>query len=79
MDADISDWQEERRRRDRTRRDEVLSLPVLQIRRHGVIEGQDGDVLVCASVAPAGEVVAVWATPEGIEAVSSTTVSAAGA
>src|SRR5438045_8297043 len=77
--AEMSDWQEERRRRDRARRDEVMSLPVLQVRRHGVIDGQDGDVLVCASVGPAGELVAVWTAPEGLEAVSSTTVSAAGA
>ena len=75
----MSDWQEERRRRDRTRRDEVMSLPVLQVRRHGVIDGQVGEVLVCASVGPAGELVAVWTTPEGMEAASSTTVSAAGA
>jgi hypothetical protein len=75
----MSDWQEERRRRDRARRDEVISLPVLPVRRHGVIEGQDGDVLVCASVGPAGEVVAVWTTPEGREAVTAATVSAAGA
>ena len=75
----MSDWQEERRRRDRARRDEVMSLPVLQIRRHGVIDGRDGDVLACASVGPAGEAVAVWTTPQGREAVTSTTVSAAGA
>ena len=56
-----------------------MSLPVLPVRRHGVIDGRDGDVLVCASVGPAGEVVAVWTTPEGLEAVTSTTVSAAGA
>ena len=75
----MSDWQEERRRRDRARREEVLSLPVLQVRRHGVIDGPDGDVPVCASVGPAGEVVAVWTTPEGMAAVTSATVSAAGA
>ena len=75
----MSDWQEERRRRDRARRDEVMSLPVLRVRRHGVIDGHDGDVLVCASVGPAGEVVAVWTTPEDREAVTSATVSAAGA
>lgn len=65
MDAHMSDWQEERRRRDRARRDEVMGLPLLQVRRHGVIDGQDGDVLVCASVGPAGELVAVWTTPKG--------------
>jgi hypothetical protein len=75
----MSDWHEERRRRDRARRDEVMSLPVLKVRRHGVIDGPDGDVLVCASVGPTGEAVAVWTTPEDLEAVTSTTVSAAGA
>src|SRR6266704_1601210 len=75
----MSDWQEERRRRDRARRDEVMRLPVLRPRQHGVIDSQDGDVLVCASVGPGGEAVAVWATPEGAESVTSTTVSAAGA
>ena len=75
----MSDWQEERRRRDRVRRDEVMRLPVLPVRRHGVIDGQDGDVRVCASVGPAGEVVAVWTTAEGLEAVTSRTVSAGGA
>ena len=56
-----------------------MSLPVLRVRHHGVIGGHDGDVLVCASVGPAGEVVAVWTAPEGLGAVTSTTVSAAGA
>ena len=56
-----------------------MSLPVLRVRHHGVIGGHDGDVLVCASVGPAGEVVAVWTTPDGLGAVTSTTVSAAGA
>ena len=64
----MSDWQERRRRRDRARRDEVMSLPVLQVRHHGVIDGQDGDVRICASVGPAGEVVAVWTTAEDLEA-----------
>lgn len=41
-----------------------MSLPVLQVRRHGVIDGQDGDVRVCGSVGPAGDVVAVWTTAE---------------
>jgi hypothetical protein len=73
----MSGWQEERR--DEARRDEVLSVPVLQVHRHGVIDGQDGDVLVCASVGPAGEVVAVWTTLDGAAAVTAATVSAAGA
>ena len=79
MNPDMSDCQEERRRRDRARRDDVISLPVLQGRRHGVIDGRDGDVLACASVGPVGEVVAVWTTPEDLEAVTAATVSAAGA
>jgi hypothetical protein len=34
-----------------------MSLPVLRVRHHGLIGGHDGDVLVCASVGSAGEVV----------------------
>ena len=56
-----------------------MSLPVLRVHRHGVIDGRDGDVLVSASVGPAGEAVAVWTTPDGLEAVTSATVSPAGA
>ena len=55
-----------------------MSLPVLPVHHRGVIDGRDGDVLVCASVGPAGEVVAVWTAPEALEAVTSTTVAAAG-
>ena len=40
----MSGWQEERRLRDRARRDEVMSPPVLPIRRRGVIDGRDGAV-----------------------------------
>ena len=75
----MSDWQEERRHQDRARRDEVMRLPVLPVRRHGVIDGLDSDVRVCASVGPAGEVVAVWTTAEDLEAVTSRTISAGGA
>src|ERR1700730_13122240 len=74
----MSEWQEQQHR-DQVRRDEVMSLPALRVRHHGVIGGRDGDVLVCASIGPAGEVVAVWTAPESLEAVTSTTVSAAGA
>ena len=56
-----------------------MRLPVLRVRHHGVLGGRDGDVLVCASIGPAGEMVAVWAKPEGLAAVTATTVSAAGA
>jgi len=75
----MSDWREQRRHRDRVRRDEVMRLPVLRVCHHGVLGGRDGDVLVCASIGPTGEMVAVWAKPEGLAAVTSTTVSAAGA
>jgi hypothetical protein len=75
----MSDWREEQRRRDQVRRDEVMRLPVVPVRWRGVIGGLDGDVRVCASVGPAGEVVAVWTTAEGREAVTSMTVSAGGA
>ena len=75
----MSEWQEERRRRDQVRREEVMRLRGVPVRWHGVIGGLDGDVRVCASVGPAGEVVAVWTTADGREAVTSTTVSAGGA
>jgi hypothetical protein len=75
----MSDWREQQRHQDRVRRAEVMSLPALRVRQHGVIGGRDGDVLVCASVGPAGEVAAVWTAPAGLEAVTSATVSAAGA
>jgi hypothetical protein len=51
-----------------------MSLPVLQIRHHRAIEGQDGDVRVCASVGPTHEVVVMWIAPGDLEAVRSTTV-----
>jgi len=56
-----------------------MTLPVLRVRHHSVIGGRDGDVPACASVGPAGEVAALWTTPEGLGPVTSTTVSAAGA
>src|ERR1700729_2598896 len=74
----MNDWREQQRNRDRVRREEVMSLPVLQVRRQGVIDGRDGDVRVCASVGPAGEVVAVWTAAEDLEAATSRTVSAGG-
>ena len=60
----MSEGREQQRHRDRVRRDEVMSVPVLRVRHHRVIGGRDGDVLVCASVGQAGEVVAVWTAPE---------------
>jgi hypothetical protein len=77
--ARMSDWREQQRQRDRIRRDEVMSLAVLRVRHHGILDAPDVDVLVCASIGPVGEAVAVWTAPEGLEALTSTTVSAAGA
>jgi hypothetical protein len=51
----MSDWREQQRHRDRVRRDQVMSLPALRVRDHVVLGGRDGDILVCASVGPAGE------------------------
>jgi len=75
----MEDWREQQRRQDLVRREEVLRLPVLPVREHGLIGGRDGDVRVCASVGPGGEVVSVWTTAEGKQAVTSRTVSAGGA
>jgi hypothetical protein len=77
--ARMSDWREQQRHRDQVRRDDVMSLAVLRVRHHGILDAPDVDVLVCASIGPAGEAVAVWTAPASLEAVTSTTVSAAGA
>jgi hypothetical protein len=77
--ASVDDWREQQRRQDLARREEVMRLQVLPVREHGVIGGRDGDVRVCKSVGPAGEVVAVWTTAEGADAVNARTVSAGGA
>jgi hypothetical protein len=57
----------------------VISLPLVQARHHGILDGQDDDVRVCASVGPAGEVVAVWTTAASLQAVTARTASADGA
>ena len=56
-----------------------MSLPVVPVRHHGVIDGHDGDVRVCASVGPSGDVVAVRTTAASLLAVTARTVSAGGA
>ena len=56
-----------------------MGLPVLPARHHGVVEGRDGDVRVCAAIGPAGEVVAVWTAPGDLDAAAARTVSPAGA
>jgi hypothetical protein len=68
----VSDWQEQRRRQDEARRAEVRALPALQVRHRAAIAAvHEGDVRVCASVGPAGEVIALWPAPEDLSAVTS--------
>ena len=55
-----------------------MSFPVLRLRHRGAVTGLRGDVLVCASVGPADELVGVWTAPEDRQAVTATTVSAGG-
>ncbi len=55
-----------------------MSFPVLRLRHRGAVTGLRGDVLVCASVGPAGELVAVWTAPEDRQAVTATTTVSAG-
>jgi hypothetical protein len=75
----MGEWQQERQRRNQARRGQVMRLPVLAVRQHGVLAGRDGDVLACASPGPAGEMAAVWTTGQDREAVTATARSPAGA
>ncbi len=75
---DTGGWQEARRERDRVRREEMMSLPVLPARHHGTLAGHDGDVRICASAGAAGEVVAVWTAPQDADATTIMTTTAAG-
>jgi len=61
------------------RRDQVVDLSSLPVRRHAVITGQDGDVQVCASVGPRGELVTVWVAAGDLSAVTARTVNRGGA
>jgi hypothetical protein len=59
-------------RRDEAWRREVLALPVLPVRHYAPVTAvQEGDVLVCASVGPAGEVIAVWSAAEDLPVLTS--------
>lgn len=61
---------EEKARRDKVRRDQVMALPVVEVRHHRHLDApRDGCVQVCASVGPAGEAVAVWTAAEDLPAV----------
>jgi hypothetical protein len=71
----VSDWQEQRRRQDTARRAEVMALPALQVcHRAAIAAVHDGDVRVCASVGPAGEVIALRSAVQDLRAVTSKTV-----
>ena len=72
-------WREQQRIQDEARRAEVMDLPVIEARPHGVIAGPDDDVRVCASIGPAGELVAVWVAPDDLDAASAKTLSPGGA
>lgn len=71
----MADWQEKQRKRDAARRDVVMALPVLQLRRHGAVSSVNAeDVLVSVSLGPAGQAVALWSTAEDRAALASTTI-----
>jgi hypothetical protein len=71
---------DELRRNDAARRDQVMELPLVEAAHCGaIVAPRDGDVRICASVGPAGEVIAVWAAGPDLEAATSRTVSPAGA
>ena len=76
--AQMSDWRDEHRRRDQVRRAEVMGVPVLPVREHATIAGLDGEVRVCSSVGPAGEVIAVWTAARDQDVVNARSLTAAG-
>ncbi len=70
--TDVQDLQRREEARMRERRREVLALPVLPVRHHApVTAAEHGDVLVCASVGPVGEVIAVWSAAEDLPVLTS--------
>lgn len=71
----MAGWESELKQREERQRAEVLALPVVPLRRHGVATAaDDGDVLLSASVGPAGEAVALWSASADREALTSVTV-----
>jgi hypothetical protein len=70
----VPGWQDPERlfeERERERQRELMALPVLPVRHHAPIAAaDDGDVLVCASVGPAGEVIAVWSAAADLPALT---------
>jgi hypothetical protein len=80
ISSGTTDLVAEIRRNDAARREQVMELPVVEAAHCGAITApRDGDVRICASVGPAGEVIAVWAAAPDLEAATSRTVSPAGA
>jgi hypothetical protein len=70
----VSDWLERRRRAEVTRRAEVMRLPVLAARFRAALAAGDGEVRVCASVGPHGQVVALWSATADQAALTPATV-----
>jgi len=67
----VADWQEQHRRQQEARRAAVMALPSLQVRHAAAIAAvREGDVPVCASVGPGGEVIAVWSAAADLPAVT---------
>lgn len=65
---------------DAARRAEVMALPVVRVRHHAhLVAPRPGDVRLCASVGPSGEVVALWSKAEDLSALRSVTVGSDGA
>ncbi|MGW6441658.1 hypothetical protein [Lentzea sp. NPDC055074] len=70
------DWEQ----RNEARRAEVLALPAVETRQHArLLPPLPGDVLVSASVGPADDVVALWASPADVESLTSVTTQRGGA
>lgn len=71
---------EETRRKDAPRRAKVEALPVLEVAHAGAITAPcNGDMRICASVGPDGEVITVWTAATNLAAAQSRTLSIAGA
>jgi hypothetical protein len=63
-----------RERRYEARRRELMARPLLPVRHHATMTAAEaGDVRVCASVGPAGEVITVWSAAEDLPVLTSRT------
>lgn len=60
--------------RDSARRDQVMALPTVEVRRHASITpAHPDDVRVSASVGPDGNLIVLWSTPDDRSALTATT------